>query len=113
MFKKHSSFSLIALLFMPRLSEHERSGAIGMLKAGVRVSDVARYHNCHPSTIQSLRDQYQATGTVKDRCRPGQPRMANDVKSQVTLIVYRRYLHLQYPFRLRTVSARRIVELQG
>ena len=49
MYKKHSSFSFIALLFMPRLSEH---GAIGMLKAGVCVSDVARYHNCHPSTIQ-------------------------------------------------------------
>ena len=27
------------------LSEHEWSGAIGMLKAGVRVFDVARYHN--------------------------------------------------------------------
>ena len=48
MYKKHSSFSFIALLFMPRLSEHEGSGAIGMLKAGVHVSDVARYHNCHP-----------------------------------------------------------------
>ena len=34
MFKKHSSFSFIVLLFVPRLSEHERSGAIGMLKAG-------------------------------------------------------------------------------
>ena len=51
---------------MPRLSEHERSGAIGMLKAGVRISDVARYHNCHPTTIERLRDRYQATGTVKD-----------------------------------------------
>ena len=29
---------------MPRLSEHEGSGAIGILKAGVRISDVARYH---------------------------------------------------------------------
>ena len=62
--KKHSRFSFIALLFMPRLSEHERSGAIGMSKAGVHVSDVAKYHNCHPSTIQRLRDRYQATGTV-------------------------------------------------
>ena len=51
---------------MPRLSEHERSGAIGMLKAGVRISDVTRYHNCHPSTKQCLEDRYQATGTVKD-----------------------------------------------
>ena len=61
MYKKHSIFSFIAILFMPRLSEHELSGAIGMLKAGMRFSDVPRYHNCHPSTIQRLRDRYQAT----------------------------------------------------
>ena len=33
-YKHNSSFSFIALLFVPRLSEHERPGAIGMLKAG-------------------------------------------------------------------------------
>ena len=60
-----------------------------MLKAGVRVSDVARYHNCHPPSIQCLRDLYQATGTVKDRCRSGQPRITTGVKSQLTSIVYR------------------------
>ena len=49
MYKEHSSFSFIALLFMPHLSEHKRSGAFGMLKAGVRVFGVARYYNCHPS----------------------------------------------------------------
>ena len=81
---------------MPRLSEHEQSGAIGMLKAGLHVSDVAKYHNCHLSTIQRLRDRYQATGTVKDRSRFGQPRMATGVKRQPTLIVYRRYLHRRY-----------------
>ena len=75
--KTHISFSFIALLFMPRLSEHERPGAIGMLKAGVPVSDVVRYHYCRPSTIQRLRDRYQATGTVKDRCRSGQPKNGN------------------------------------
>ena len=63
MYKKHSSFSFIALLFVPRLSEHERPGAIGMLKAGVRVSGVA--DNCLPPAIQHLRDCYQATRTVK------------------------------------------------
>ena len=41
---------------MPRLSEHERSGAIGMLKAGVRDSGVARYYKGHSSAIQHLRD---------------------------------------------------------
>ena len=33
---KHSRFSFIAFLLMPHLSEHDWSGAIGMLKAGVR-----------------------------------------------------------------------------
>ena len=66
MYKKQGSFCFIAFLFMPRLSEHERSGVIRMLKDGVCVSDVAIYNNCHPSTIQRLRDRYQATGTVKD-----------------------------------------------
>ena len=91
---------------MPRLCEHERSGSIGMLKAGVRVSDVARYHNCHPSTIQRLRDRYQAIGTVEDRRRSCQPRMATSVKLELTSIVFRRYLHRQYPFQLTTVSVR-------
>ena len=68
---------------MPRLSEHERSGAIGMLKAGVHVSDVTRYHNCHPSTIQHLRDRYQATRTVKYRRRSDQLRMAPSLRSNL------------------------------
>ena len=72
MYKKQSSFSFKALLFVPRLSEHAQSGAIGMLKAGVRVSGVARYYNCNPSAIQHLSDCYQATWTVKGRHRPGQ-----------------------------------------
>ena len=97
---------------MPRLSEHERSGAIGMLKAGVGVSGIARY-NCHPSTIQRLRDRYQATRTVKDRRRFGQARMATGVKRQLSLIVYQRYLRRRYLFWPATVSARRIVGLQG
>ena len=65
--KNHSSFSFIALLllFMPHLSEHERSGAIGMLKAGVCVSDVARYHNCHPSTIQRSEIVTRILGQLK------------------------------------------------
>ena len=66
---------------MPRLSEHERSGAIEMLNAGVRVSDVARYNNYHPSAIQHLKDCYQTTGIVKGRCRPSHPRMVTDIKT--------------------------------
>ena len=81
MYKKHSSFSCIALLLVPRLSEHERPGAIGIFKAGVRVSGVARCYNCDLSAIQHLRDCYQATRTIKGRHRPGQLRMATDIQT--------------------------------
>ena len=81
MYNKHSSFSLTSLLLMPRLSENKRTGAFGMLKAGVRVSCVAIYYNCHPSAVQHLRDCDQATRTVKGRYRPWQLRMATDIKT--------------------------------
>ena len=60
---------------MPGLSKHENSGTIGMLQAGMHVTDIVQKYNCHPSTIQILRDRYQATGPVKDRHRSGQPRI--------------------------------------
>ena len=72
---------------MPLLSEHERPGATGMLKAVVRVSGVARYYNCHPSAIQHLRDCYRATRTVKGRHRSGQLRLATVIKA-VTNVDY-------------------------
>ena len=34
MYKKHSSFSFTALLFVSHVSEHERSGAMKCLKLG-------------------------------------------------------------------------------
>ena len=91
--KKHSSFSFTALLFVPRLFEHERSGAIGMLKAGVRVSGIARYYNCHPLAIQHLRNCYQATRTVKGRLRTGQLRKATDIKT-ATYIDYIDHIYI-------------------
>ena len=72
---------------MPRLSEHERPGSIGMLKAGVRVSGVAKYYNCHPSAIQHLRDLYQATRTVKGRHRQCQLKWRPTLRRQITSII--------------------------
>ena len=48
--KNHNSFSFIALLFVPRLSEHERPDAIEMLKTGMRVSGFVRYYTCHSTS---------------------------------------------------------------
>ena len=103
--KIHSSFSFIAVLFVPRLSEHERPGAIGMLKAGVRVSDVTWYYNCIPSTVQCLRDRYQATGTVKYQMQLWLTKMMTRRQDGNLRWVFRRYLHRRYPFQLATASA--------
>ena len=84
-----------------------------LAQAGTRVSGDARYNYCHPLTILRLRGRYQATGTVKDRRRSGQPRMANGVKTATYVDVYRRYLQRRYPSQLVTVSARLLVGFQG
>ena len=95
---------------MPRLSEHERPGAIGMLKAGVRVSGVARYNNRHPSAIQHLIDCYQATRTVKGRHRPGYLKMATDIKMEAN-VDYIDDIYID-DIRLATNTASRIAGLQ-
>ena len=58
MYKKHSSFSFIALLFVPRLSEHERPGAIGMLKA------VKNVFLASPDIIIAIRQLYSTPEVV-------------------------------------------------
>ena len=82
---------------MPRLSERWLfiPGAIGMFKAAVRVSGVAIYYDCHPSAIQHLRDCFQATRTVKGRYRPGQLRMATDIKT-ATNVDYIDDIYIEY-----------------
>ena len=65
MYKKHSSFSFIDILFVPRLSEHERPGAIGMFKAGVCASGFPRYYNCHPSAISTSEIVTRLLGQLK------------------------------------------------
>ena len=72
---------------MPSLSKHEKSGTIGMLQAGLRVNDIAQYYNCQPSTMQVLRDRFQATGMVKDRHRSGPPRITTR-RQDATMTVF-------------------------
>ena len=61
---------------MPRLSEHDRPGAIGLLKMGC-------VFLASPDSIIAIRQRYstQATRTVKGRHRPCQLRMADDIKT--------------------------------
>jgi len=52
----------------------ERQRAVGMLEAGMSLTDVALHFNRHVSTIHRLRHRLQATRSVIDRPRSGRPR---------------------------------------
>ena len=93
--KQYNFFNSITLLIMPRLSKHEQSGTIGMLQAGVHVSDIAGYYNCHSSTVQVVRDRYQATGTVNDLRWSGQIRITTR-HPDATLTAF--FVLWHYPF---------------
>lgn len=60
---------------MPRLAEHEREQAIGMLRSGMTEARVARHFRVHRCTISRLQIRYAETGATADRPRPGQPRV--------------------------------------
>ena len=60
---------------MGRLTTNQRERAMGMLDAGMSVRRVAQHFNVHHSTISRLRRRHNVTGVVKDRPRPGRPRV--------------------------------------
>jgi transposase len=93
---------------MPRLAESTRSEAIGMLRAGVSYSAIARRFNCHHTTIMRLEQRFLATGTVRDRPRSGQPRVTTG-RQDATL----RMLHRRYRFRSAAHSSRRMLGVHG
>ena len=66
---------------MPCLSEHKWCGAIGMLKAGMRVLALPDILIAICQLYSASRDRYQATGTVNDQRRSSQPRIMTGVKT--------------------------------
>ena len=63
---------------MPRLSPEERERAIGHLKAGVSISQVARLFNVTRQTISSLQRRFVDTGSTRDHPGGGRPSRVKD-----------------------------------
>ncbi|GFS05704.1 transposable element Tc1 transposase [Elysia marginata] len=61
---------------MPRLSEVDRPQALGLLQAGLPISEVSLRMNVNRTTIFRLRQRLHETDTVSDRPRSGRPRCA-------------------------------------
>ena len=93
---------------MPGLSETDRNQAIGMLAAEAAKREVARRFNCNVSTISRLQRRFQQTGTVRDRPRPGHPRITTARQDQQL-----RVDHLRDRFQTATDTARQIVGRHG
>lgn len=88
---------------MPRLGEYQRNQAIGMLRAGAMVNEVARHFLCSRQTIHNLSTRYNTTGSVRDRPRPGQRRVTSQRDDRNI-----RLTHLRDRFLPATVTARRL-----
>ena len=88
-------------LNMPRLNQNQRIQALMMLARGDNVSNVSRAFSCHRNTIIRLRQRFQQTGEVKDRRRPGRPRVTNPRTDRFITLT-----HLRRRFQTATSFAR-------
>jgi len=75
---------------MPRLSENERNQALRMLLVGATKQHVANAFGCSVSTVTRLAQRVQATESVRDRPRQGQPRVTTRRQDQHMRINYLR-----------------------
>lgn len=87
---------------MPRLAENQRNQAVGMLRAGTSVNDVALHFGCSRQTIHNLTTRYATTGSVTDRPRSGRPRATSRRDDHVITLT-----HLRNRFTPATVTSRR------
>ena len=60
---------------MPRLTPVQRARAFGMLEAGRRTQDVARFFGDHPKTIRRLRTRFAQRRSFEDRPRSRRPQV--------------------------------------
>ena len=66
---------LYNLTKMVSYSVEKRSEMIGAIKAGATFSDVAQRYRCQKRTVIKTWNRYQTTGSVKDKTRPGRPKI--------------------------------------
>ena len=86
---------------MTKLAHVEREHAIGMLKANVTPSVVAKRFRCHVRTIGRLKNRFQQTGTTSHRPRSGRRHVSTRRQDR-----YIQTSHLCNRFHLESVTAR-------
>ena len=80
-----------------------KNEAVGMLRAGMSVNNIALHFGCSRQTIHNLRTQYATTGEVRDRLRSGRPRAMSGRDDRFITVT-----HLRNRFIPATVTARQL-----
>ena len=94
-------------LVTARLSKDQRNEVIGVLMPRFTVNDIAHPFGCSRQTIHYLMNQYNKTGYVRVRARPGRARVTtlrpyrvdalthlrNRFKRQPLLLVFTGFMH--------------------
>lgn len=81
----------------PAMPRDERRHMVGMLDAGMSVTEVAYRFGVHPSTVSRLKTRYQATGYVSDRPRSGRPKKTSQRKGRFIVVTSRRNRFMSAP----------------
>jgi hypothetical protein len=84
---------------MPRLRQHERKQAVGMLLAGMAQTQIASHFNVSRMTIYRLMIRLRDTGNTSDRPRSGRPRVATLRQDR-----HIRFIHLRIRFVFQPVT---------
>ena len=74
-----------------RLSKYQRNQVFGVLKAGSTVNDIAHHLDCSRQTIHYHMNQYNRTGYVRVRARPGHVRVTTLRYYRVNKLTHPRY----------------------
>ena len=90
----------IARTTMPRLMQHSRDQAIGMLQAAESVRGVARRFGCSRVAIYDLQRRFQDTGRTLDRQSSGRPRVTTPNQDRRI-----RLIHIRDRFRSAAATA--------
>ena len=91
-----------------KLSDGERTRALGRIEAGIHPQDVANQFNVHRSTIIRLRDRHRATCTFSDRPRSGRPKVTTQHEDRYIAVTVARRRFVNDPSLERMLRQQRV-----
>ena len=83
-----------------RLSKDQRNQIIGVLKVGSMVNDITHHFGCSRQTVHNLMNQYNSSGAVRVRAKPGRTRVTTLRSSHVNTFTHSRCHFNQQPLLL-------------